>query len=105
MPNFKQAIEKTRHLRAPDVQNVNRVALLNYYQNLFKLNQQGEIDKKETAYLIADTMFYEVVDKNQDLLEFTLDAGEQELPDKHISGDPNKRWQELNKEFERLVNQ
>lgn len=69
--------------------------VLEYYQALIKLCDQGGLTRKQACFLIADTMWYNCVRTNHELESVAIDAGHQELPDRHVTGDPNDRWELL----------
>lgn len=96
--DFDSANEKTQALRdkygRAELPN-DALKVLHYYQDLIALAQDGPITSKDAAYLIADTMWYPAVDKHPGLEAITGDAGELELPNGHISGDPAGRYKRL----------
>lgn len=97
---FNKAIDSTESLRSKfiNLQN-NSSEVIEYWKDIIDL---ANLTRREKAFLIAGTMFYEVVDKNHNLLELALDAGELELPDEHIYGDPEKRWEKLARDIKQL---
>jgi hypothetical protein len=98
-PNkFDQAIKATVRIRARyglDKLKKDPKTVLEYCIEMTKLADTGKLTQKEAAYLIAGTMFYESVDSNIDILAVILDAGDLELPDRFIDGDPQARWDRL----------
>ena len=96
--DFNAAIIKTQDLRdkygKTELQN-DALKVLHYYKDLIALADTGLISSKDAAYLIADTMWYPVVDENPYIDAITGDAGELELPNKHIHGDPAERYKRL----------
>ncbi|MEI6170109.1 MAG: hypothetical protein WCP56_03910 [Candidatus Saccharibacteria bacterium] len=98
-PNkFDQAIKATVRIRARyglDKLKKDPKTVLEYCIEITKLADTGKLTQKEAAYLIAGTMFYESVDSNIDILAVILDAGDLELPDRFIDGDPQARWDRL----------
>lgn len=98
-PNkFDQAIKATQLIRARyglDKLKKDPRTVLEYCIEITKLADTGKLTQKEAAYLIAGTMFYESVDSNIDILAVILDAGDLELPDRFIDGDPQARWDRL----------
>ncbi|MFA6422888.1 MAG: hypothetical protein WCW17_00370 [Patescibacteria group bacterium] len=57
--------------------------------------EKKEIDRKETAYQIAELMFDPEIEKDEEMFDIATVAGDLELPDHHIPGDPEKLWQEF----------
>lgn len=95
---FDPAIKATQLIRARyglDKLKKDPRTLLEYCIEITKLADTGKLTQKEAAYLIAGTMFYESVDSNIDILAVILDAGDLELPDRFIDGDPQARWDRL----------
>ena len=95
---FQNAIKLTEKLRSDlGMENLknNEATILKYYSKLISMADNKELKNNEAAFLIADTMWYPVVDKNPDLEAIAADAGELELPDNAIDGDPKERWERL----------
>ncbi len=95
---FSSAIKQTEKLRSDfGMENLknNEATILQYYSKLISMADNKELKNNEAAFLIADTMWYPVVDKNPDLEAIAADAGELELPDSIIDGDPKERWERL----------
>ena len=95
---FSSAIKQTEKLRSDlgmeKIKN-DEAATLEYYSKLINMAENKELKNNEAAFLIADTMWYPVVDKNPGLGAIAADAGELELPDSIIDGDPKERWERL----------
>lgn len=70
-------------------------AFLDYVVGIIEAKKRGEVSREEAAYAIADTMFLPGVDSNDGLEAIALLAGELELPDGQISGDPEQKWSQL----------
>lgn len=102
MNDFTKATKKTEQLRSRCIKSGMQrdlKSLLEYYQELIDLEEAQKLTSQETAYLITDTMFFPVVNENQQVEELTLDAGQLELPDSHLSEDRTKLWNELKQRF------
>jgi len=69
--------------------------VVEYYQALIKLSDNGALTPKQACFLIADTIDLESIRRNYDIESIAIDAGLLELPDRHIDGDPAERWKLL----------
>ena len=95
--NYNNAIKSTEALResfGAELKN-DAIKVLDYYSELLNLADINKLTQREACYLIADTMWYTVVDKNPGLEAIAGDAGELELPDEHVDGDRAERWARL----------
>ena len=104
--NYNNAIKSTEALRESyggELKN-DAVKVLDYYGELIKLADTNKLTQREACYLIADTMWYTVVDKNPGLEAIAGDAGELELPDEHIDGDRAERWARLKTWIQEEIN-
>lgn len=70
---------------------------IDYCQQVIKLAEGGTLSHREAGYAIADLMFDKTVSSEPGLEAITLLAGNIELPDDVISGDPDKEWDKLKK--------
>lgn len=104
--NYNNAIKSTEALRESyggELKN-DAVKVLDYYGELIKLADTNKLTQREACYLIADTMWHTVVDKNPGLEAIAGDAGELELPDEHIDGDRAERWARLKTWIQEEIN-
>ncbi len=95
---FRSAIKLTEKLRSDlGMENIknDKAIILEYYSKLISMADNKEFKNNEAAFLIADTMWYPVVDKTPSIEAIAADAGELELPDSIIDGDPKERWERL----------
>ena len=104
--NYNDAIKSTEALResfGAELKN-DAIKVLDYYGELIKLADTNKLTQREACYLIADTMWYTVVDKNPGLEAIAGDAGELELPDEHVDGDRAERWARLKTWIQEEIN-
>ncbi len=95
---FQSTIKQTEKIRNDlGMENIknDEATILKYYSKLISMADNKELKNNEAAFLIADTMWYPVVDKTPELEAIAADAGELELPDSIIDGDPKERWKRL----------
>ncbi|MBD3329799.1 hypothetical protein GF357_04880 [Candidatus Dojkabacteria bacterium] len=69
-----------------------RKELLDYYLFLFSGYEKKIISSKELASRIAGALSLDFLEDYTDLNALALEAGELELPDPHITGDPVERF-------------
>lgn len=79
-----------------------RRGLIEYWQEVARLAQAGEIDREAACYNIACVMSVPEIANEPSLESIALEAGELELPKEHVSGDAQKRWEALQEEIFRL---
>ncbi len=93
--NFERVSRGTAVIRSRyglDTLNSDVKSVLNYCREIINLEEEGYLNQKEAAYIIVDTMNYDSVDANIDILSLILEAGTLELPDNIIGGDVAKMW-------------
>jgi hypothetical protein len=96
--DFNKALEASKEIRERYPKYIiqdNAALVLEYYQAIIDLSDNGGLTRKQACFLIADTMWYNCVRSNHELESVAIDAGHQELPDRHVTGDPNDRWELL----------
>ena len=104
--NYNDAIKSTEALResfGAELKN-DAIKVLDYFTKLIELADTNKLTQREACYLIADTMWYTVVDKNPGLEAIVGDAGELELPDEHVDGDRAERWARLKTWIQEEIN-
>lgn len=90
-----QASEAIRATYSREKLNKSPSLVVEYYQALIKLSDNGALTPKQACFLIADTIDLESIRRNYDIESIAIDAGLLELPDRHIDGDPAERWKLL----------
>jgi hypothetical protein len=98
MTNYQKALKSVRHLQEEykrTDRSMKPSAFIDYCENIFTLVDLGRIDRREAGYVIADMRFDDAVSSNSDLEAIALQAGNLELPDDTISGEPTEEWDKL----------
>jgi len=97
--NFNRAIKLTQPIRDffdKDDLYSDPKTLISYYQKLIDACQKGIIDQRESAFLIADTVWFKAVSYNPDVEVIVVLATELEQSDSPlVSPKAYQRWENL----------
>ena len=97
--NFNRAIKLTQSIRDSydkDVLYSDPKTLISYYQKLIDACLKGIIDQRESAFLIADTVWFKAVSYNPDVEVIVVLATELEQSDSPlVSPKAYQRWENL----------
>ena len=90
--NALRASEEIRKRYPRELIKDDPLKVLQYYQELIQMVEDGGLTRKQACFLIADTMTLNSVRFYKPIESIAIDAGCQELPDRHILGNPQERW-------------
>lgn len=97
--NFNRAIKLTQPIRDffdKDDLYSDPKTLISYYQKLIDACLKGIIDQRESAFLIADTVWFKAVSYNPDVEVLVVLASELELMDSpRVSPRAKDHWEKL----------
>ena len=97
--NFNRAIKFTQPIRDSFDKNalyVNPKVLISYYKKLIDTCIEGTISHRDTAFLIADTVWFEAVSYNPDVEAIVVVAAELEMADEpNVCPSSQKLWNNL----------
>lgn len=93
--NFPQQLDTfLQQLRTASDRGAQKQILLDYFKFLIAAESQCIISRKQAAYYICGTFTLQIT-KHPDLEPIIDLACDLELPDHHIDGEPQARWQEM----------
>ena len=99
-PNYEKAIALTKDIRdfyGEDELYNNPSILSRYYADLVEMQQTGQINRDETAFLISDTAWFKAVSYFQKIEQVVNLADYYSLASTRFDDREHKRWERLTK--------